>query len=92
MLMILPGVFAQQTVRPDANNMTRLDYDLAFGNRASQKSEAVWMSMVCSMIRRSAWKISRSMSADLRRGCGMERTSHSSWPPDRICASGSGGA
>ena len=52
----LAGVFAQQTVRPDANSMTRLDYDLAFGNRASQKSEAAWMSMVCSMIRRSAWE------------------------------------
>ena len=47
--------FAAQVVRPDASVMTQLDYFIAFENRDQLKSEADWLSMVCSMVRKSAW-------------------------------------
>ncbi|HYE06769.1 MAG TPA: glycosyltransferase [Planctomycetota bacterium] len=51
------GAFAAQTVRPDASTLTRLDYDVAFARRHELAGdEAHWLSMVCSMIRASAWR------------------------------------
>ena len=50
------GVFARQSVRPDANAMTRLDYNIAFdGDRSQLGAGSSWMSLVVSMIRWSAW-------------------------------------
>ena len=50
------GAFAAQTTRPDASALTRLDYHIAFARRHELRGEqAHWLSMVCSMIRRSAW-------------------------------------
>ena len=49
------GSFARQTVRADANPMTRVDYHVAFDNRHELGEPAAsWMSLVCSMVRRSA--------------------------------------
>jgi rhamnosyltransferase len=49
------GAFARQTVRPGAAPMTRVDYDVAFENRHELGEPAAsWMSLVCSMVRRSA--------------------------------------
>ena len=49
------GAFARQTVRADANAMTRVDYHVAFDNRHELgQPAACWMSLVCSMVRRSA--------------------------------------
>ena len=49
------GAFARQTVRADANPMTRVDYSVAFDNRHELGEPAAsWMSLVCSMVRRSA--------------------------------------
>ena len=50
------GVFARQSVRADANAMTKLDYEIAFaGDRSQLGTGASWMSLVVSMIRWSAW-------------------------------------
>jgi glycosyltransferase involved in cell wall biosynthesis len=50
------GAFAAQTPRPEASALTRLDYHIAFARRHELGGEeAHWLSMVCSMIRRSAW-------------------------------------
>lgn len=49
------GAFCKQIVRPDATPMTRLDYFIAFENRHELGAYADKMSLVCSMIRRSAW-------------------------------------
>lgn len=50
------GVFARQTVRPDASDLTRLDYSVAFDHRHELGvRNADCLSLVCSMIRRSAW-------------------------------------
>jgi len=49
------GAFSRQTVRPDADPMTRVDYHVAFDNRQELGEPAAsWMSLVCSMVRRSA--------------------------------------
>ena len=49
------GAFARQTVRADAGAMTRVDYHVAFDNRHELGEPAAsWMSLVCSMVRRSA--------------------------------------
>lgn len=49
------GAFARQTVRADAGPMTRVDYHVAFENRQELGDPAAsWMSLVCSMVRRSA--------------------------------------
>ena len=49
------GAFARQIVRPDAKPMTRVDYHVAFDNREQLGEPAEhWMSLVCSMVRRSA--------------------------------------
>jgi len=51
------GAFARQIVRPDADPLTRLEYDVAFENREQLGPEAAsWMTLVCSMIRREAWQ------------------------------------
>lgn len=49
------GAFCKQIARPDASPMTRLDYFIAFENRRELGSFADKMSLVCSMVRRSAW-------------------------------------
>lgn len=50
------GAFSKQVVRPDADALTRLDYDVAFEHRDQLGSKAAsWMTLVCSMIRREAW-------------------------------------
>ena len=50
------GAFAKQIVRPDADALTRLEYDVAFENREQLGPKvASWMTLVCSMIRREAW-------------------------------------
>ena len=49
------GAFARQTVREDADPMTRVDYHVAFDNRHELGEPAAsWMSLVCSMVRRQA--------------------------------------
>jgi len=49
------GAFARQTVRADAGPMTRVDYLVAFERRHELGEPAAsWMSLVCSMVRRSA--------------------------------------
>ena len=49
------GAFARQTVRADAHPMTCVDYHVAFDNRHELGEPAAsWMSLVCSMVRRSA--------------------------------------
>jgi rhamnosyltransferase len=53
------GAFCKQIVRPDATPMTRLDYFIAFENRHELGAYADKMSLVCSMIRRSAWLTNR---------------------------------
>ncbi len=51
------GAFAAQTVRADASTLTRLEYDVAFARRHELAGDqAHWLSMVCSMIRASAWR------------------------------------
>jgi rhamnosyltransferase len=51
------GAFAKQIVRPDADALTRLEYDVAFENRDQLGADAAaWMTLVCSMIRREAWQ------------------------------------
>jgi rhamnosyltransferase len=51
------GVFARQVPRPDADAMTRLDYSVAFDHRESLGAYQHDMSLVCSMIRKRAWKL-----------------------------------
>lgn len=53
------GAFCRQIVRPDATPMTRLDYFTAFENRHELGHFADKMSLVCSMVRRSAWENNR---------------------------------
>ena len=49
------GAFARQTVRADADPMTHVDYHVAFDRRHELGGPAAsWMSLVCSMVRRSA--------------------------------------
>lgn len=49
------GAFARQLPRADAGAMTRVDYHVAFENRHELGEPAAsWMSLVCSMVRRSA--------------------------------------
>lgn len=49
------GAFARQLVRPGANVMTRVDYHVAFDNRRELGARAAnWMSLVCSMVRKTA--------------------------------------
>ncbi len=49
------GAFARQTVRADADPMTRVDYHVAFDKRHELGEPAAsWMSLVCSMVRRGA--------------------------------------
>lgn len=49
------GAFARQTAREDAGPMTRVDYHVAFEKRHELGEPAAsWMSLVCSMVRRSA--------------------------------------
>lgn len=50
------GAFAGQDVRPDASPMTKLDHDIAFEHRDELGDGAEWLSMVCSVVRRSAWE------------------------------------
>jgi len=50
------GVFGAQTVRPGASTMTRMEYAVAFGNRARLGAAAGWMSLVVSAIRCDAWR------------------------------------
>ena len=51
------GAFARQIVRPDADALTRLEYDVAFEHRDQLGTDtASWMTLVCSMIRRDAWR------------------------------------
>ena len=49
------GAFARQTIREDADPMTAVDYHVAFDNRHELGEPAAsWMSLVCSMVRRTA--------------------------------------
>lgn len=57
------GAFCRQITRPDATPMTRLDYFTAFDNRHELGRFADKMSLVCSMVRRSAWERNRFDSA-----------------------------
>ncbi len=50
------GAFSRQIVRPSANVMTRLDYFTAFENRHELGNYSSHMSLVCSMVRKSAWQ------------------------------------
>jgi rhamnosyltransferase len=50
------GAYARQLPRPEASAMTRLDYHIAFECRHQVAAADAAMSLVCSVIRRSAWK------------------------------------
>ncbi|MCH2110079.1 MAG: glycosyltransferase [Polyangiaceae bacterium] len=51
----LAGVFARQIPRPEASVMTILDYSIAFEHRQELGRFADSLSLVCSMIKKSAW-------------------------------------
>lgn len=50
------GAYARQVPRPDAGAMTRLDHHVAFDRRGELQDMDAGISLVCSMIRRSAWE------------------------------------
>ncbi len=50
------GAFCRQITRPDASPLTRLDYFTAFENRHELGHYAQMMSLVCSMVRKTAWQ------------------------------------
>ncbi len=53
------GAYARQVARPDAGPMTRLEYHTAFDRRHELTDAAGAMSLVCSLIRKSAWAVER---------------------------------